>query len=102
VLTEQDRQELETRIGEGRGAVTVVEDGGSGRYRVEGVTLDPAVIARIAEWCAQRGALIVELRTGGATLEERYLELIGSGGADDEDDEAPADPGPTSRRRQRR
>jgi ABC-2 type transport system ATP-binding protein len=89
-LTEPDRQGLETRIGDGRGAVMIVEDGGSGRYRIEGVTPDPAVIARIAEWCAQRGAMIVELRTGGATLEERYLELIGAAGAGDEDDAEPA------------
>jgi ABC-2 type transport system ATP-binding protein len=88
--TDPDLRGLETRIGEGRGAVRVVEDGGLGRYRIEGVTPDPAVIASIAAWCAERGAMIVELRTGGATLEERYLELIGAAGVDDEDDDEPA------------
>jgi uncharacterized protein YceH (UPF0502 family) len=42
------------------------------------------VVAGIAAWCAKRGLLVVELRTGNGTLEERYLELIGSA-ADDED-----------------
>jgi ABC-2 type transport system ATP-binding protein len=99
-LSEADRQGLEARIGDGWGAVTVVDDGGSGRYRIEGVTPDPAVIAAIAEWCAQRGVMIAELRTGGATLEERYLELIGAAGADDEDVDEPA--APTSGRGRRR
>ena len=35
-------------------------------------------IAALAAWCEARGALIAELRTGGGTLEERYLELIAS------------------------
>jgi ABC-2 type transport system ATP-binding protein len=104
-LTEPDRQGLEARIGEGRGPATVVADGGSGHYRIEGVAPDPTVIATIAAWCAERGAMIVELRTGGATLEERYLELIGAAGADDEEDaEADDEPAarPTSGRGRRR
>jgi hypothetical protein len=41
-------------------------------------------VALIAAWCGARGALIVELRTGGGTLEERYVELIAATGEDDE------------------
>jgi ABC-2 type transport system ATP-binding protein len=100
-LTESDRQGLGMRIDEDRGAATVVEDGGSGRYRIERVTPDPAVIAAVAAWCAERGMLILELRTGSATLEERYLELIGAAGIDDEDDDEPAPP-PTSGRGRKR
>jgi len=31
----------------------------------------------LAGWCAERGLLITELRVGAASLEERYLELVG-------------------------
>jgi ABC-2 type transport system ATP-binding protein len=84
-LSEPDRVALGSRIEEAAaGAVDVVSDGGPGRYRVEGPAPTPAVVATLASWCAARGALIAELRTGGGTLEERYLELIGSAG-DEED-----------------
>ena len=66
----------------------MVADGGPGRYRVDGPTPSPAVVAALAAWCAERGVLIVELRTGGGTLEERYLELTGAAG-DDPQDAAP-------------
>jgi hypothetical protein len=45
--------------------------------------------------------MIVELRTGGATLEERYLELIGAAGADEEDDDRPASHSTSGRGRTR-
>jgi hypothetical protein len=32
----------------------------------------------MAAWCAERGLLIGELRVGAASLEERYLELVGA------------------------
>ena len=35
------------------------------------------VVAEIASWAAREGLLIVELRAGAASLEERYLELTG-------------------------
>jgi ABC-2 type transport system ATP-binding protein len=69
------------------GAVTVAPDAGSGRYRVDGVTPTPPMVARLADWCETQGAMIVELRTGGGTLEERYLELIGAAGRDALDDD---------------
>jgi ABC-2 type transport system ATP-binding protein len=37
----------------------------------------PELVAAIAGWAAERDILIAELRAGGATLEERYLELTG-------------------------
>jgi ABC-2 type transport system ATP-binding protein len=83
------------------GPVTVAPEAGSGRrYRVDGVKPTPPVVARLAEWCETRGALIVELRTGGGTLEERYLELIGAAGRDALDDDAgEPDGGPRTGRR---
>ena len=86
VLAEPDRRELETALGEGGRVVTLDEDGGSGRFRLEGAIPDPALIATLAAWCAARGALMIELRTAGGSLEERYLDLIGSL-ADDEENE---------------
>ena len=35
------------------------------------------VVSEIASWAAREGLLIVELRAGAASLEERYLELTG-------------------------
>ena len=35
------------------------------------------IVAEIAGWAAREGLLIVELRAGAASLEERYLELTG-------------------------
>ena len=34
-------------------------------------------MADLAAWAARHGLLIVELRAGAASLEERYLELTG-------------------------
>jgi ABC-2 type transport system ATP-binding protein len=39
---------------------------------------DPRLIAGLADWCAEHGLLLTELRLGAASLEERYLELVGS------------------------
>jgi ABC-2 type transport system ATP-binding protein len=63
--------------------VTVVDDGGTGRYRLSGRSPDPALIAALATWCANRELTIVELRAGAASLEERYLELTGATDAED-------------------
>jgi ABC-2 type transport system ATP-binding protein len=77
-LSETDRRLLEAALGDGRAPLTLHDDGGPGRYRVDGTVADTGLIAALAGWCAERGMLIVELRTGGGTLEERYLDLIGS------------------------
>lgn len=49
---------------------------GDGRYRLESRAPDPATIAALAAWCAERGLTIVDLRSSGVTLEERYLQLV--------------------------
>jgi ABC-2 type transport system ATP-binding protein len=93
-LSEPDRSGLAARLAEAsRGRVTVEHDGGSGRYRVDGLAPAPPIVALLASWCETRGALIVELRTGGGTLEERYLELIGAAGDETVDDEQGAPTG---------
>jgi ABC-2 type transport system ATP-binding protein len=99
-LSEADRAALADRLGElTPGSVTVVHDGGSARYRVDGLQPTPPVVAHLAAWCAARGALILELRTGGGTLEERYLELIGTAADEPDEDLAPAGPEPGRRSR---
>ena len=76
-LAEADRIALETTLrADASGSVVLVDEGG-GRYRLEGLTADPGVVARLAAWGAERGTSIVEVRTSGGTLEERYLELVG-------------------------
>ena len=72
-LAEEDRALLEARLGG-----TVAHDGGPGRYRLVDRAPDPTLIAALAAWCATQGSQIVEMRAGGGSLEERYLELIGS------------------------
>ena len=100
-LSEADRRLLEERIGDGRPA-TLVDDGGPGRYRLDGLSPDPALVARLAAWCAERGASLVDLRTGGGSLEERYFDLIGALGPDEEaDDQSSPDHGAVPRRRRR-
>ena len=78
-LTDADVAALGARLGG-----TIESDGGSGRYRVAGSVPDPGLVAALADWCASSGALILELRTGGGSLEERYLDLIGSPRNDEE------------------
>jgi ABC-2 type transport system ATP-binding protein len=70
-----DGEALAVRLTAGRRGATLVEEGG-GRYRLDGVPPDPALIGRFASWCAERGALVVELAAGGGSLEDRYLELL--------------------------
>jgi ABC-2 type transport system ATP-binding protein len=41
------------------------------------------VVADLAGWAAREGLLIVELRAGAASLEERYLELTGDADVED-------------------
>ena len=102
-LAEPDRRALEARLGEAASGVTLDEDGGTGRFRLAGASRGPELIAILATWCATQGAMIVELRSGGGSLEERYLELIGSQDPDDDPPEAGAEAatGPGARRHRR-
>jgi ABC-2 type transport system ATP-binding protein len=118
-LTEPDRLELAAGLSEvaglgeaglggaGRDGVALEHEPGAGWYRVESLAPTPSVVAMLASWCEARGALIVELRTGGGSLEERYLELIGTAGdgtdedTDEDTDEASAGTGGRRRRRAR-
>jgi ABC-2 type transport system ATP-binding protein len=59
-------------------AAVVGEEGG--RYRLDGAPATPETLAALTAWSAERGVLIGELRAGGATLEERYLEIIRAAG----------------------
>jgi ABC-2 type transport system ATP-binding protein len=60
-----------------RPGASVVADGDGARYRLEGASPDAALVAALAGWCATSDRLIVELRTGGGSLEDIYLELVG-------------------------
>ena len=79
-LPEVDRLELEAALRSAASAeedVRLVDAGSTGRYRLDGPRPTPRLIAALGAWCAEGGRLIVGLRTTGATLEERYLELTG-------------------------
>ena len=86
-LSQPDARALEERLRDTSGGAsdraTLVEEGG-GRYRLDGVEPTPELVALIAAWSAARGALIVELRAAGGSLEERYVELIGATAEEDE------------------
>ena len=82
-LVEADRAALEAALrADGTGAIVLIDQGG-GRYRLDGLTPDPGAVARLAAWGVERGVSIVEVRTSGGTLEERYLELVGQGARGD-------------------
>ena len=61
--------------------VGVDSDAGAGRlgpsYRVTGAGATADGIVEVASWAAREGLLIVELRAGAASLEDRYLEITG-------------------------
>jgi ABC-2 type transport system ATP-binding protein len=63
-----------------RSGATLAPEADAGYYRVDGATPDASLVAALAAWCASAGRLIRELRTGGGTLEEVYLELTGGSG----------------------
>lgn len=69
---------LETALRATHPTARVVADADDARYSMEGVAPDPALVASLAAWCASVGRLIAEARTTGGTLEEAYLELVGS------------------------
>jgi len=46
-------------------------------WEVRGAVPSPELIAAVAAWCAALGLLLAELRAGAASLEARYLELVG-------------------------
>jgi hypothetical protein len=71
-----------TEAGTVAGTVAVVHGERTGAHRIVGIAPGPAAIARLAAWCEARGLLLLEVRTEGGTLEERYLELTGETGAD--------------------
>lgn len=72
------------------GGLTVQSAGTGNHYELTGLTAapHPALVAALAGWCATRGLLITELRLGAASLEERYLELVGSDAAAEAEGEA--------------
>ena len=85
-LAPADRAALETALRAGTpgsASAGLLDDGGPGRYRLSGVGPSPAIVAALAAWCESAGVLIVELRTAGSTLEERYLELTGRAAEDE-------------------
>lgn len=56
--------------------------GAGAHYEVHGLTAaDPRLVAALAGWCADHDVLLTELRLGAASLEERYLELVGEDAA---------------------
>ncbi len=89
-LAAADIAALPAALGPGAGpGATVVAAGAGHHYELTGLASapDPALVAALAAWCADRGLLIMDLRLGAASLEERYLELVGA----DVAAEAPAD-----------
>jgi ABC-2 type transport system ATP-binding protein len=80
-LSDAERHALGERLSDGAPDTELVDEG-SGRYRLDGVSPAPALVTRLATWCESRQLLVVEVTTGGGTLEERYLELLAAGAAD--------------------
>jgi ABC-2 type transport system ATP-binding protein len=81
VLDPADAAALATSLGAG---ARVVPSGAGASYELGGLATaaDPDLVATLAAWCAARGLLLTDLRVGAASLEERYLELVGGTAAD--------------------
>ncbi len=75
-LGESDRLALERELRSDPPGTRLVEEGTSGWYRLQRPEPSAALVARLTEWCRRREILVLELRTRGGTLEERYLELL--------------------------
>ncbi|HYN70395.1 MAG TPA: ABC transporter ATP-binding protein [Candidatus Eisenbacteria bacterium] len=58
-------------------AVAALPSEGRAAFLVEGAAANPALVAAVAWWAADRSISIVELNAGSTTLEDRYLELTG-------------------------
>ena len=57
--------------------------GGETAFEIGPGAASADVVAVLANWAAREGLLIVELRAGAASLEERYLELTGDADVED-------------------
>jgi ABC-2 type transport system ATP-binding protein len=79
-LDDGDRLSLGAAL---RGTV-VSEPGGWSRLTSAGEPASPATVGALARWCETNRIGIVEVRVGGGTLEDRYLELIGAAGGQEE------------------
>jgi ABC-2 type transport system ATP-binding protein len=77
-LDTDELADLERALAGVRPGTTIQPDGDGGRYRLEGVAPDAALVAALAAWCASGERLILELRTSGGSLEDAYLELVGT------------------------
>jgi ABC-2 type transport system ATP-binding protein len=80
-IDEADRAALDLVVGSiAGGAPRTVVAGPGASYEISGLERapDPALVAALAAWLAEHGLLVTELRLGAASLEERYLELVGA------------------------
>ena len=55
-----------------------VSEPAPGEYVIDG-PVDTGVVAALTAWCAGQGVLIDDLRTGGRSLEDVFVELTGRG-----------------------
>jgi len=82
-LDEEGRAAIDRRLAALDGAARLVPEADVARYRVDGIDADPVatagLVAVLAAACAEEGRLIVELRTGGGSLEDAYLALVRAG-----------------------
>ncbi|HEU0245172.1 MAG TPA: ABC transporter ATP-binding protein, partial [Candidatus Limnocylindrales bacterium] len=103
-LDDVDLASLPAALGPAVGdRAAVVAAGAGNHYELTGLAgaPGPGLIAALAAWCAARGLLITELRLGAASLEERYLELVGVDVVA-EAEGAPQEAAPETGRRRRR
>ena len=52
-------------------------------FEIKAGTASADVVLEVAQWAAREGLLVTELRTGAASLEDRYLELTGDRDVED-------------------
>ena len=83
-LTPNEIESIERRLRSiaGLADVSIVSDGEAARYRVEvEASRIPNAVAALAAGAAEIEVAIAELRTGGGSLEDAYLAMVGREGA---------------------
>jgi ABC-2 type transport system ATP-binding protein len=68
---------------EGAAGAATLRAAGDASFEIAPGRPSADLVLEVAQWAAREGLLIVELRAGGSSLEDRYLELTGDADIED-------------------
>ena len=76
-------ERLARRVAGAAGEAMVLATDDPATFEIEPGRPSADLVLDVAQWAAREGLLIVELRAGGGSLEDRYLELTGDADVED-------------------